>query len=334
LRAIADTAGPVVLFFAMSDETLAFVMVPGKPLAVVLLPVRWEPVSQRIAAFLDDLANVNYATRARDEAHALWRDLFAPFADRLPESGPLVLIPSGMLYFLPFEALLDDHDRRFFERYDFTVVPSLAILGELQKRHRTPSPGDTMLTLAAGQALQSVTNEAHRLGALVGTAHWVGVEREAATAAAYRALAPAARQLLIASHAVYDTSMERRTFIEVSPTADHDDRLSAIEIASIFLAAELVTLAACDTGNANVYFSDERLDLARGFLVAGAATVLATRWRLPDDDSVSRFLVDFYTSYLGGQRKDHALAEARRRAVGRGDPAEVWAAWVLTGDPQ
>ena len=68
--------------------------------------------------------------------------------------------------------------------------------------------------------------------------------------------------------------------------------------------------------------------------------MLATRWKVPEDPSSSSFLVDFYRAYRqGGEdgkglRKDRALAEAKRLSMKRGDPAQVWAAWVLVGDPR
>jgi len=73
-------------------------------------------------------------------------------------------------------------------------------------------------------------------------------------------------------------------------------------------------------------------------LAAGTAAVLATRWKVPEDIRTSRFLLDFYREYRqGGEngkglRKDQALTIARRLSRKRGDPAQVWAAWVLIGD--
>ncbi len=130
----------------------------------------------------------------------------------------------------------------------------------------------------------------------------------------------------------------RQTYLEIEPSDTHDSRLTAAEIASLPIDAELVALAACDTGAAEALLSDERLDLTRAFLVAGAAAVLATRWKVPEDYRTSRFLVDFYRAYRQGDpdgrgmRKDQALTEARRLSCGRDDPAQVWAAWVLVGD--
>lgn len=72
--------------------------------------------------------------------------------------------------------------------------------------------------------------------------------------------------------------------------------------------------------------SDERLDLTRAFLIAGAASVLATRWKVPYDPATTRFLLDFYRACRqggpGGKglRKDQALTEARRRSRGATRP--------------
>jgi len=68
--------------------------------------------------------------------------------------------------------------------------------------------------------------------------------------------------------------------------------------------------------------------------------VLAARWKVPENRSTSQFLLDFYRAYRQGgsdnhgQRKDRALTEARRLSRDRGDSAQLWAAWVLVGDPR
>jgi len=69
-----------------------------------------------------------------------------------------------------------------------------------------------------------------------------------------------------------------------------------------------------------------------------AIPILATRWKVPENEATSRFLFDFYRAYRQGgsegkgMRKDEALTETRRLSRERGDPAQVWAAWVLVGD--
>lgn len=160
--------------------------------------------------------------------------------------------------------------------------------------------------------------------------------RERSTVADFRARAPGAAHILVATHA---TVTPHRTFstslLFVSGDSD-DGRLRAGDVASMTLArAELVTLAACDTAAGAPLLSDERLDLARAFLAAGASAVLGTRWKIPDSEKTTRFLVDFYRAMRERkQTKAAALREARAAARERKDPAQVWAAFMLVGDPR
>ncbi|TNV67583.1 CHAT domain-containing protein [Corallococcus exiguus] len=130
-----------------------------------------------------------------------------------------------------------------------------------------------------------------------------------------------------------------RADLELEPSQAHDGRLRPAEIATLPLQrATLVTLAACDTARGEAELSDERLDFTRAFLIAGASAVLATRWKVAEDEATTRFLVDFYRAYREpletppALRKARALTVARRLARERQEPASVWAAWVLVGD--
>ena len=86
------------------------------------------------------------------------------------------------------------------------------------------------------------------------------------------------------------------------------------------------------SASARAMRSDERLDLTRAFLIAGAGAVLATRWKNPDSPQTKQFVADFFTAVqTRGLTKAHALSDARAKSRARGDDPQVWAAWVLAG---
>ena len=107
----------------------------------------------------------------------------------------------------------------------------------------------------------------------------------------------------------------------------HDlDRLS--------LSAELVTLAGCDTALGELLPGEGLLALPRGFLHAGAASVMASLWQVADVPTAT-LVTELYRQLL-----DHGQppAEALRRAQlaladseGWHDPVH-WAGFVLVGD--
>jgi CHAT domain-containing protein len=92
--------------------------------------------------------------------------------------------------------------------------------------------------------------------------------------------------------------------------ASHDDgRLTASEIAHLRLSSDLVVLGACRSARGAVS-SDGISGLTRAFMAAGAPSVIATLWDVPDT-ATSRLMERFYRLYLAGVSKDRALRAAQ-----------------------
>ncbi|HEY3569476.1 MAG TPA: CHAT domain-containing protein [Thermoanaerobaculia bacterium] len=343
IRAVARETGPILLYYAAEKELIGF-LVPadGTDVLAARIDLSRDRLTEAVQRYIHDEANPFYADRAAQQSRKLWDLLLAPFAARLsaerPAGGPLVIVPHGPLHELPFETLLDPAGAPLFERWAVSFAPSVSTLARARERHREPQPQDSFLAFSSGRGLELPAAEAGEVARLFGNDKAAFRPTEARFEN-YEHLVPGARQLLISTTGTWAPGDQWQTYLEILSTPDvHDSRLSVAEIAATPLTAELVTLAACDTARGETRSNDERLDLTRAFLVAGAASVLAVRWKVPEDPETSRFLLDFYRAYRqggpGGQglRKDQALTEARRRSRERGDPAQVWAAWLLVGD--
>jgi CHAT domain-containing protein len=339
IRELARKIGnPILLYDSGTLGTLGFLILPGREEIVMeRIDLDRGDLKEAIDRWSHYLANPLYEERGRDLALNLWNRLFAPFAAVLSSepTATLTLIPHGPLHRLPFDALLNPDGIPLFEHWHLNVAPSASVLAFARGRHREPRPDDTLLTLRSGKGLSAPVREADEITRLFDRADVLPP-----LVGRYRQSAGGARHLFIATRGVHQPSSRTGTYLELSRGDGHDSRLSAAEVASIPIDTELVTLAACDTAAGRALLSDERLDLTRAFLIAGAASVLATRWKVPEDRSTSRFLVDFYRAYRTGgpdgkgMRKDEALTFARHLSRQRGDPAQVWAAWVLVGDPR
>jgi CHAT domain-containing protein len=343
MQAVVEEVGPVLFFYVAAGDTLAALLRPGARPEIRRLELSWPELTDTSREFAEVLANPNYRDRYRERGRTLAKRILGPFQEqlaKLPEGGPLTVIPHGPLHQIPFEALVDSGDRLLLERFDVTVAPSLSTLKELRDLHRPPEDRDRFLALASGEGLTIPLGEIRTIAAFFDPEETADYDPTLTRFATYRRRAPLARHLLIATQGVHRPNSRRGTYLQIEPSDAHDGRLTAAEIAAIPLEAELVTLAACDTARGEPLLSDERLDLTRAFLTAGATAVLATRWKVPEDHHTSRFLVDFYRAYRHGGpdgeglRKDQALSAARRLSIERGDPPQIWAAWVLVGDPR
>ncbi|HEX4961295.1 MAG TPA: CHAT domain-containing tetratricopeptide repeat protein, partial [Thermoanaerobaculia bacterium] len=328
IRAVARETGPILLYYAAEKELIGF-LVPsdGTDIFAARIDLPRDRLTEAVQHYVHDEANTIYADRAAQQSRELWDLLLAPFAARLPAGGPLVIVPHGPLHELPFETLLDPAGAPLLERWAVSTAPSVSTLARARERHKEPQPQDSFLAFSSGRGLKLTDAETGEVAQLFGN-NKASFKPTEARFENYEHLVPGVRQLLISTTGTWAPGDQRKTYLEILPTRDvHDSRLSVVEIAALPLTAELVTLAACDTARGETRSTDERVDLTRAFLTAGAASVLSTRWKVPEDPATTRFLLDFYRAYRqggpGGKglRKDQALTEARRRSRERGDPA-------------
>ncbi|HEX3529636.1 MAG TPA: CHAT domain-containing protein [Thermoanaerobaculia bacterium] len=337
METLARETGPLLVYYVSASEVWGFLIRPDTAeIYLQMIAVSRDELAEKINALRYSLAN-SLEQDALTQAFHLGNLLIAPFSDHLPASGPLVIVPHGPLHGLPFESLRDAVGKRLFERWQISIAPSVSALDLARHRHAALLPSDSFLGFAAGRGLDLPAEEVAKIAVLFGTDK-SAFQSTLANYKNYKEQVGQTRHLFFATRGVHSEGSRTETYLEIEATPNHDDRLTAAEIATIPLHAELATLAACDTSYGHALLSDERLDLTRSFLIAGAAAVLAARWKVPEDSATSQFLVDFYRAYRQGGpqgtglRKDEALTEARRLSRKRGDPAQVWASWVLIGD--
>ncbi|MFT5153899.1 MAG: pentatricopeptide repeat protein [Planctomycetota bacterium] len=88
--------------------------------------------------------------------HQLFVQLMEPIENQLEGVRELVVVPDGILGFLPFEALVDGDGRFLVERFDIRYAPSLGVIKQLSERAYEKRPRDM---LALGGALYETTGE-------------------------------------------------------------------------------------------------------------------------------------------------------------------------------
>jgi CHAT domain-containing protein len=132
------------------------------------------------------------------------------------------------------------------------------------------------------------------------SSHWL-YQGEAASLAALRTAAQQADILHLATHGLFRPD---NPFCSVLKLADGwADVRTLYELP---LTAQLVVLSACESGAVAVRGGDEVIGLARGFLAAGARSLLVSLWNVHDASAAS--LMDELYGALTGSAPRPAVA--------------------------
>ena len=100
-----------------------------------------------------------------------------------------------------------------------------------------------------------------------------------------------------------------------------------------FKGTPIVYLSACETGIAEVELGDEMFGLVRGFMYAGATSLVLSRW-LVSEWSAPLLAKEFYSQLLTGESVGVALREARQEVFkDKGFAFTDWATFSVNGDP-
>lgn len=242
-----------------------------------------------------------------ERAHALYKALHLPRKENAPN---LVIVPDGLLSFLPFEALVThktatpDFAKMNYLLHDFATAYSNSAgfymnqapfkQGKASVLGVFPLFENTALELAFSK------KELETLKTQFAGKYLSGRQ---ATFANFEAAARNYSVLHLSTHAAagdVDVPASIRFF---------DREVLYAELYDLSLQPDLVVLSACETGIGRLYKSEGAMSVARGFQSAGAQNLLFSLWRV-NDYTTSACMENFYKNLKDGS----AYFEANHRA--------------------
>ena len=147
-----------------------------------------------------------------------------------------------------------------------------------------------------------------------------------------RGLLAGTRWLHVAAHAFLSADAPQRSSIVLAGSDDAPAFLTAAELATFDIGAELVVLSACETALGRAVAGDGVFGLPYALTVAGARAALLTLWPVADQ-STAEFMKRFYGKLARGARPSAALAATQREFMRhpRWRAPFYWAPFVLYG---
>jgi len=301
-------------------------------------------------------------------AQRLYEKLIAPVKSKLtPE---LIIIPDGVLGYIPFETLLSKTPGRkgVFSSYPFLLREhrisycySATLLREMRSKKHRNAPEKTVLALAPfyrgnveilnarvdttelfalRDSFNTLNASGEEVAIIAKLLNGTPIYGAAASLDTFRNLAAQHRILHLSTHGKADDRMGDYAYLALgaSGSSKNFDKLYARDLYNLELNADLVVLSACETGLGKLRRGEGIVSLARAFAYAGAKSLVTSLWKV-DDSKTKDLLVNFYKQLKAGKPKDEALQQAKldflnknRSEGGTFLHPFFWAGFIAIGD--
>ncbi len=351
--------GEVLLEYFIGRKDVYLIWVSGQEMGMEKLGSS-DLIDQGIRAFRQGM--LSQGSAYEEWAYRLYELLLQP-VELVIEDKSLVIIPDGVLGYLPFETLLlqpvgDEGviSNEIFllwnhpVRYFFSI--QVALLGQRIKQSNPTrgqilgvSPGFTdsipISVSPDAQArylapLQGSIAELEEMESRYPGSFLYGNE---ATKTAFWELAGEHNLLHISTHTwIDDQNPNASGFLFAAGAQDSMySFLHAYELFNQSLLADLVTLSACNTGYGQVQKGEGIASLARAFAFAGCQNLVMTLWPIRDRTTpeLMRF---FYENLTAGMGKDEALHQAKKMYLASTNPLfhhpYYWGGIIYVGDKE
>jgi CHAT domain-containing protein len=323
----------LIEYFTTGDEVLVFVISPdhAKVIRRVCPASRALSLQERLRFQLEkfmlggDFVNAHGAQMlesTKRHLRELYRNLMEPFISDV-QTPHLVIVPHGSLHFLPFHAFYDG-ENYLLDEFEISYAPSASVLKYCLEKETLPDTSPVLVGVADENA-PLVAEEIARLSALFPNANVL--LNEAATRESFVDRSKSSSFLHIATHAIFRQDNPMFSSFKLA-----DGWFTAFDLFSMACQTNLVTLSGCQSGMSEVTGADDLLGLMRGFLYAGARSLLLSLWNV-NDESTMALMAGFYREWRQGTAKSVALRRAMLAIRDQRPNPFYWAPFLLVGKP-
>lgn len=353
------------------DEVLIEYMLTDSMLTTIL--INYEDIFVRSeiigASFFDALKNVIsvkniklenqnkakfYAFKA--DSYYLWTKLIEP-VDEYIENKRLIIVPDGLLGYLPFDILIEydfETDKINYRDLPYLIRKhpiSYAYSATLRYSNyfNKRSNGGTLQNVIAiapsydnsytdsGVKLKPLYKTEDEVSNIVGKYGGKSYTGPRATKQNFDRNLKNGNILHLAMHTIFNDSLPLQSklvfYDEDKDSADN--YLYTHELYNKDISASMVTLSACNTASGEFKKGEGIFSLSRGFVYAGVPSVVMTLWEVQDETG-SRIMEKFYDNIFAGMQKDEALQKAKIAVLQESNMANshpfFWSAYIINGD--
>lgn len=367
VRALASDPQKALLEYAVTESNVYLFVITGsqntkssavkpkvRPTDAVVMKV--YPLNIKGSELVERLRQFQQLLVGRDESfHQPSRELYdlliRPAEEQLASKTKIIIVPDGILWRLPFEALQSGEDRYLIDRASLAYAPSLSALREFTKARTRPAAtgtsratvarslrrstaslaafGNPQLTKDLVKRVEVVYNdellsaapereiEIEKLKAVYGEQQSRTFAGAGATEEQAKLEAGRSSILHFAARTILDDTSPMYSLIALSPggsTPPDDGLLQTWEIIDLHSHARLVVLS--DGSIKRARAGEATIALEWSWFVAGAPSMLLSRWEV-QSPGVTQLMAEFHARVKSQSKtkRPDTKAEALRQSV-------------------
>ena len=265
----------------------------------------------------------------------------------------LVIVPDGLLSYLPFEVLLTkapsektinysiDNLDYLLEEYALSYEYSASLF--VQNKYKpnkklkdfigfAPSFSGTAISLNRSCSEEDLSElvcsveEVQKINVITNGEIFIN---EAANIKSFSENIADYKIIHLATHACVDKKNPNNNKIYFG-----EEYISGHELYNLDLNADLSVLSACNTGGGTLVEGEGVMSISRSFIQAGSKSVLMSLWSV-DDCTTSTIMENYYKNLYQGQQKNNALQAAKLEFIKNANKLNshpfYWAPFVQIG---
>jgi CHAT domain-containing protein len=330
VRKLLPNGAILLEYLVLPDETVVW-LIDHSSIRVERIKITEKELRKQVTNFRQSIQR-NLESATKTSAVQLGTLLLGILGNQ-SDTKRLIIVPHGVLHYLPFQALIRPGGHTLIESVEVTYMPNASVMRFIREKTRRDTRG---LVLAVGNPdlhdkaldLPYAEDEANSLRS--NNRDVRVLTRADAKRSEVIPLMPHARLVHFATHADIDGADPLGSAILLSPEDGNDGRIEVQEIYGWTLTSDLIVVSGCETGIGPVSQGDEVVSFTRAFMYAGSPSVITTLWRI--DDRVSTLLMEsFYLHRATGMDKAASLRAAQIETMRKFPGPFYWAAYQLTG---
>lgn len=281
-------------------------------------------------------------------SYKLYQDLISPLITSV-EKKKLIIIPDGLLNYIPFGALNTDENGLSYlmEHHAIGYANSATLYAQLTDRKKKTGDllafaptfsGEQVQVNPSRDELLPLPHNKREVEQILNSFNGQSYVNERASLENFTTQLSNYSMLHLATHAVFDDSEPEYSYLAFSSSEIKENLLYVSDLYNLQIDADLVTLSACESGVGELKRGEGFLSLARGFFYSGASSIASTLWKV-NDASTASLMDSFYKNLSDGNSKDVALQMAQKDFLKTNNQNGLshpyyWSGFIISGNTQ